>query len=355
MKNFKLLFILLILPLLFSACSVSFSTNKGEVGNDGGVYATTDKGDTWRQFALSPTITGSPKSLKNFNVNVLAMDPGDRNAVYVGTVENGLYYSYDVTQGWNKVANFAKETINSIAVDPFSKCTIYVSTGRKVYKSVDCSRNWEQIYYDNSSQTDINTIAIDHYDSKVVYIGTSRGEVIRSLDSGSSWETIQRFDNDVEKIFISPKDSRFVFVITSKAIYRYGYNGSVWESLMDRIELYKEVGKTFQDIAMFKDYGGVMYLASTNAILKSTDYGDNWSKLNLITPEKDAKINSMAVNPQDPKEIYYVTNTTFYRSTDGGRNWTTKKLPTSKSGWDLLIDFEKPSIIYLGVQSLDKK
>ncbi|GAF89261.1 unnamed protein product, partial [marine sediment metagenome] len=45
-------------------------------------------------------------------------------------------------------------------------------------------------------------------------------------------------------------------------------------------------------------------------------------------------------------------NTTFYRSLDSGENWTTKKLPTTRAGWKLLIDPDNPDIIYMGVRSI---
>jgi len=63
----------------------------------------------------------------------------------------------------------------------------------------------------------------------------------------------------------------------------------------------------------------------------------------------------MAVNPQNTQEIYYVTNTTFYRSLDGGENWKTIKMPTSAIGWKLLIDPKEPNIIYLGIKLPPKK
>ena len=52
--------------------------------------------------------------------------------------------------------------------------------------------------------------------------------------------------------------------------------------------------------------------------------------------------------------IYYVTNTTFYRSLDGGINWSSNKLPTSRAGVKLLIDSKNPSIIYLAVRQIKK-
>jgi photosystem II stability/assembly factor-like uncharacterized protein len=105
----------------------------------------------------------------------------------------------------------------------------------------------------------------------------------------------------------------------------------------------------YRDLLVSSAQEGLVLLATNYGLLRSTDHGESWERLELITPEEDAKINSVAVNPQNQSEIYYVTNTTFYGSTDRGVNWSTRKLPSSRRGAKLLIDFENPNIIYLGV------
>ena len=77
--------------------------------------------------------------------------------------------------------------------------------------------------------------------------------------------------------------------------------------------------------------------------------------IDLIIEKAKIKTNTIAVNPFSASEIYYATDTTFYRSLDGGKNWTSKKLPTSRAGFKLLIDPKSPSIIYLAVKQVKKK
>ena len=97
---------------------------------------------------------------------------------------------------------------------------------------------------------------------------------------------------------------------------------------------------------------GTMFIATSKVILRSKDNGFTWDNVNLIQPEKDAVINALAVDPQNSNNIYYITNTTFFRSSDGGATWTTKKLPTKRSGRELLIDFKNPNMIYLGTKQV---
>ncbi|MDD5071184.1 MAG: hypothetical protein PHQ42_00385 [Patescibacteria group bacterium] len=345
------LFLMVILVLTISGCSINFKTGEGG-GTDGGVYVSANQGNNWQQRVLIPTTSGKPSSFGNLNAFSLAMDPSDSGAVYFGSIDNGLLYTYNGAQGWFLAGSLAKATIDAIAIDPNSKCVIYASLENKVYKSTDCSRTWSQIYYDNDVNTRVNAIAADHYDSANVYIGTSRGEVIKSSDRGESWKTIGRFDNSVQKIVISPADSRLVFAATAKkGIFRSTDSGNNWTALAEKMKDFKD-SLSFRDFAVATADKGLIFLATNYGLLRSADNGEKWEKIELITPEKKATINSIAINPKSSKEIFYVTNTTFYRSLDGGTNWATKKLPTTRAGWKLLIDPVNPNIIYMGVRKI---
>ncbi|MDD5032383.1 MAG: YCF48-related protein, partial [Patescibacteria group bacterium] len=156
------------------------------------------------------------------------------------------------------------------------------------------------------------------------------------------------------EIAISPADSRLIFVATArKGIFRSTDNGANWVSLEEKLKDFKDA-LSFKDLVVAQADNGLIFLATNYGMLKSADNGENWEKIELITPEKKATINSVAVSPKNSKEIYYVTNTTFYRSLDGGINWATKKLPTTRAGWKLLINPDKTDIIYLGARSVEK-
>ena len=352
MKKYNINFIILLFLFVFitSGCSISFNTGSSSGVNDGGVYVTKNKGETWQQKVLIPTNSGRAKTIATLNTNALVMDPGDNKALYFGSIDNGLFYTYDSGDNWVVALGLNQSTIASLAVDPDSRCIIYAAIDNKVYKSTDCNRSWAQIYFDNSAETKINSIAIDHFKSTNVYIGTSRGEIIKSLDRGVSWQTIKRFENSVAKIVISPSDSRMLFAATAKeGLFISKDAGAGWQSLSEQLKDFKDILK-FRDFVCAVDKPGQIFLATDYGLLASKDYGENWSKIELITPENKATINAIAVSPKDSKEIYYVTNTTFYRSLDGGENWTTKKLPTSRSGWKLLIDPKDTGVIYLGAR-----
>jgi len=369
LKKLRLPAALAAVTLLISACSFSTTSSGGNSANDSSLFLSTDAGNTWRSVASVPTIDGRLQSISGVNVNRMSMDPQDSLAVYLATYESGLYYTYNATKGWVSVSGLPTTTINDVQVDPKNKCIIYAALSNRVYRSADCARTWAQIYFDSNSGVNVNAVTVDHYNASNIYIGTSRGEIIKSIDSGAAWRTIQRLDEGIARLLISPLDSRLLFVATEKnKIFSFtsntdtnaAYSGDIDSNFMvdnwtdlNAVLGDLDLGTSFKDIVINAN-DGMMFLATDKLILRSPDNGITWENIKLIQPEKDAVINALAVDPQNSSNIYYVSNTTFFKSTDGGATWTTKNLPTARSGRELLIDFNNPLNIYLGTMKINK-
>lgn len=364
MKKFKKIYLFSILGLgvlFLSACSVS--TKGGTNMPTGNIFFSTDKGSTWREVNVIPTVSGQPERISGVNVVAFNSDPSDNLAVYLATESQGLFYTYSVGKGWQKTG--LKETyVRTVAVDPNNKCLIYAAAANRLYKSKDCARSFESIYNDNNANVYVTSLVIDHYNPKNLYISTSRGEIIKSIDGGSSWRTIWRLEENIARLVISSLDSRRIFVATeTNKVFSFFSNtdtnpatsGDIDKNF--RVDSFKDLnavlkdldlGKTFADLVIAND--GTLFLATTNMILRSVDDGVTWEKLSLIQPEKEAGIKTMTVNPQNAKEIYYATALNFFRSGDGGATWNSKRLPTGWEASDIMIDSKDANYIYLGAK-----
>lgn len=354
-KQFIFLILILVVSISISGCTGAKSNQSNTSAIDGGVFMTVDKGLTWKQKNAVLTVSGKPATLSGTNIALMAIDPSDHMALYYAPIGNGLFYSYDGGATWQKTAGIPKATVRSLSIDPKDKCVIYASLGNKVYKTEDCSRTWERIYFDNDVQVTVDAVTVSPYDSKVVYIGVSRGDLIKSLDAGKSWQTVERVKDKITSVIFDPTDASYIYLVTAKKGFYRSVDGGVsweaWNSMLKENELNVQA----KDILMFKDHPGVIYIAVSQGIIKTIDNGENWEKIDFIPPGKNVNLNSLAVNPANLDEIYYVTNKTFYYSVDGGKNWTPNQLKTTRAGWKLLIDPVDPKIIYMGVRQLEKK
>ncbi len=337
-----------------SGCTIDFNLgSSASKGPDGGVYKSATKGSVWQQKSLIPTTSGKPSNISALNANALVMDPTDSNTLYFAAADNGLFYTYDGGENWWPVNALKGYNITTLAVDPKARCTIYAASANRLLKTSDCGRSWLQTYYDNELDVAVTSIAIDQYDSQLMYIGTSRGDIIFSADAGKTWRALNRFDHQIKKIMISPADSRLMFVATvQNGLFRSDDRGQTWHDLKETLKKFDDSDR-FRDLYLSRVRPGLMILATNYGLLKSVNNGDDWTALILITPEKEATINSVVVSETNPEEIYYVTNTTFYGSADGGNNWATKKLPSNRAGRTLIADPNQAGVLYLAVRQLN--
>jgi hypothetical protein len=367
MKFQKIYFLILLPVIALSVSGCSISLNSGGTSSNssspdlGGVFLSVDSGNTFKSQSLTPSVSGKPGNIAGLNIRSIVIDPSDNTAIYLATYGQGLYYTYNVLTGWLEAPGLPKATIYGLAVNPKNKCDIYVTYANRLMRSVDCARTWSQIYLDGNTDTVFKALAIDFYNPANIYLGTSKGDILKSIDSGYSWRAIKRLEEPIINIALSPKDSRHVYVATDSAkIYSFFSNtftnaknsanidaNFAVEDWTDSNKILNDlnIGSVYEDLVLTAE--GEVFLATNQAILRSPDGGVSWQKLSLLPAEKDAIIRTIAVNPKNSKEIYYATNLTFFKSSDGGATWSNKKLPTSRSASDILIDYKNPNVIYL--------
>ncbi len=365
----KILSIILLLAtaVALSGCSITFGTSQDSSRVDGGVYKSLSRGKTWKQASLLASPMEKQVSFNVANIVSLAIDPQDKNAVYAGTDTGGLLYSYDATESWSIARNLGKRYIKDIKISPTDKCTIYVASENKVFKSSDCSRTWEDVYYDNEKSTMIRSLAINPGNENIIYAGTSRGDVITSSNAGRSWSALKRFSEDrlfrgkremdIIKIIVSPLNSNHIWIATeSSGVFASFDGGRSWESFEEKLkEIHTSKSLMVSDMDLFKKDGKTVIVATKAGLLRSFDKGAHWHAVELVPPSEGTAINAVKIHPSDAGIIYYATNTTFGVTEDGGKEWASKKLPSTRAGVAIAVDPDNPDIVYLGVKSLAQK
>lgn len=320
-------------------------------GNDGGVWKSGDKGVTWVQKVLIPTTGAQRKSIGPTNVISFSADPSDHKAIYIGTLEHGMFYTLDGGESWLQVAALPGK-ISAVAVDPGDKCTVYATLENKVQRSTDCTRTWSTAYFETRTDKAITALAISPRDGRVIFAGNSAGDLNTSSDGGNSWATVKRFDSEIKKILIVPADTKIIYVGTkSSGIWKSKDGGANWTDVSEGFRQYSGSFE-YRDLVLDISSPDTLLYASQFGILRTADGGGKWDKVDLLTPPGSATIYSIAVNPKDGREIYYGTATTFYSTVDGGAKWKTRKLPSSRAATAMLVDPEAVSMIYLGVTRL---
>jgi photosystem II stability/assembly factor-like uncharacterized protein len=323
---------------------------------DGGVYKSVNGGQDWAQVAAVPSSKGVG-TIAATNVLSLSMDPQDNQAIYLGTRENGMLYSLTATDAWlqPRTDGLKDGSIPAVTVDPQDVCTVYVARGARVYKTDNCFRSADsEIYVETRADVLVLKIAVDWFNSQVVWIGLSNGDVLKSENGGGTWRTVLTSGRkDVTGIIVSNADSRVVLVATeSDGFYKTTDGGVTWTQVEKELKDWKNATRVH---ALVQDATGTTVLsASGYGIMKSVDFGTTWAPLSLLTAPGQVTINAVGMDPNNASLIYYAAGGTFYISTDGGSNWDTQRLPTTRQPQVLLVDPKDPNVVYVGVASVEK-
>ncbi len=341
--------------LLFAAVSLFGagcfgSSSTGPTGPDGGVWKSADGGETWaneRAFVSGPKVTADAAT---FQINQMAFDPQDHKTIYLATAAHGLEYSLDGGSSWQQGNIPNVTTVGSVAVDPKNKCTVYATGANRIYKTENCGRDWEQIFYEPRSSVSFTQIIVDWYDPINLYAGTSDGDVFKSTDAGKSWQRVDRIDGvRVMSLAMDPHDSRVVYAGTeTEGILKTADGGLTWTQIKKQFGQDLIDGRRVVQVVVDPADPSTIYDVCRYGILKSTDGGDTWTALNLTSPPNTVKIKALAIDPKNTQHLIYTGVATLQFTTDGGKTWTPKRLPTTQSGSALLIDPIDSNVLYLG-------
>lgn len=215
--------------------------------------------------AAAPTVKTVPSI--NEKVKVLVFTEDGRNGIFAGT-DKGLYRSYDISKGWEKL-NLGvgiNENIFAVHTSPARPGTIWVGTATSgVLVSKDDGKTWTKAG-GAADGVPISSIASDSERPDYVYVGTTQTFYV-SKDGGATWK---RRGGDLPlgnftSILINPNNTDEVIVSSSI------------------------------------DTDGGMFISS--------DSGNRWKRID----SKDWKLPSrrvwaMAFDPKDPNRIFAGTH-----------------------------------------------
>jgi photosystem II stability/assembly factor-like uncharacterized protein len=281
----------------------------------GGVWKTTDGGHSWMNVSDGFFATAS--------TGAIAVSESHPDIVYVGTgsaairsnviLGKGVYKSTDAGKTWTFVGLKDVGQIGSLKVSPQDPDTAYVaalgqpfgpSPERGVFRTTDGGRTWKKVLFIND-HTGAVSLAMNPSNPKEIYAGAWRGE-------RRPWTIVSG----------GPA--------SEGGIYKTTDGGETWTHLTSGLPQ-KLVGKVGVDLAPSnpKRVYAVLEAPGTEAgVYRSDDAGATWQQVSS-QPSLIARPFYYTYINVDPKreDVVYVNNLSFWKSTDGGRNWRSQPTP----------------------------
>ena len=285
------------------------STSTVWVGTDGGIWRSTDDGETW---------ASRREGLITYQFYDICVAQSNPAFMMGGTQDNGLPGRVDVDT-WFRSNLVADGMVCNIS--PTNADTIYAESqhGNHV-KSVDGGESWFDIMNGiTGSGVWVTPVDQDQSDPDHLYTATVLG-VHKTTDGGGSWQKLAETSSMPEWISISPVDGDVVWAVyESRARYTTN-DGDTWN---DCVVWPFSTGMPTKILAHPTDLASALVTFSGYEegahVAKTTDYGATWVDVSGNLPRMP--VNAVVVDPLDPNAWYIGTDLGVWWSIDGGANW----------------------------------
>ena len=268
------------------------------LATNAGIYQSIDRGGSWKQLTVpkppakkATTRRGSrrgaaPKPVPTpeptepalipalgDKINVLIHTEDGKNGYLAGT-NNGLYRSYDIAKGWEKIS--FGENVNHLI----------------------------QTIYTRSSEPE------------TIWVGTATSGVLVSRDNGASWTKMPTIPDGVPISAISgnPKKPNYMYVGTTQTFYMSKDGGKSWTRRGGNLPL-----GNYASILVNPRNGDEVFIASalevSDGIFFSDDGGWDWKRIDAKSNNiASRRVWAMMFDPTNPSRLLIGTHSSgIYR------------------------------------------
>ncbi|MFH0852484.1 MAG: hypothetical protein V1845_02695 [bacterium] len=343
-------FIFIAPVFVFTAAVLPFSCN---LSKDGGIFRSDDFGSTWQQKVK----ISAKQDIGRMGVLSLAIDNARPSILFMGTQGNGIYKSENEGETWQQLSDnnnvlYKRADVYDVEIDNKNPNYIFAAVLQnsfgKLLRSQDGGVSWQEGYVISKEGAAVTAVEADRRNEGFLYIGTSEGGLLKSMDYGTSWQSLKWFSSGISDIKIDPKSSQIIYVNTeNNGLQKSSDFGQTWQELPLGAKDFLGTKKAIGFVIDPRD-SGILYAALADAIMKSGDAGQTWQDLKILMPESSTAISAIIQDQLNPETIYYAAGSVFYRSANSGQTWTTQQISTSRKIELIKIDPMSPNLIYLG-------
>jgi photosystem II stability/assembly factor-like uncharacterized protein len=348
--------------------------------NNGGVWKTDDYGRTWKPiFDEAPT--GS--------IGDLAVSPSHPNVLYVGTGEglhrpdlsvgNGMYKSTDGGAHWEHIGLDDIQQISRVIVHPTNPDIVVVAglghpyganDMRGIFRTTDGGKSWQKTLYINQ-HTGAVQVEFDPNNPQILFadlwehqegpwenasFSGSNSGLYKSTDGGSTWRKLEKglptAAEGLGRIGIAiaaSKSNRMFATVDARqngGVYRSDDAGESWALISDNRRLWGR-GSDFAEIKVHPKNEDIVFVANV-ASYKSTDGGKSWTSIKGAPGGDD--YHRIWINPLQPDIMLFAADQGAVVTVNGGKTWGSWYNQATAQLYHVSTDNQFPYWVYGGQQ-----
>ncbi|HEY2784851.1 MAG TPA: hypothetical protein VGJ05_07735 [Fimbriiglobus sp.] len=348
--------------------------------NNGGVWKTTDAGRVWKPI-FDDQPTGS--------IGALAVAPSNPNVIYVGSGEglqrpdlstgDGVYKTTDGGKTWTNTGLHDGEQISAVIVDPKDENRAFVAVlghpygpnaERGVFRTTNGGRTWEKVLY-KDVDTGAVALGFDPGNANTVYAvlwaarqgpwengawqGLGSG-FFKSTDGGTTWKQMTKglptTDDGLGRIGfdVSRSDPKRLFAVVDcprlGGLYRSDDAGESWRRVSGEARVWGR-GSDFAEVKIDPKNKDVLYVANVG-FYKSTDGGKTFVCFKGAPGGDD--YHTVWINPDDPDILLVAADQGAIVTVNGGETWSSWYNQPTAQFYHVITDDQFPYWVYGGQQ-----
>jgi photosystem II stability/assembly factor-like uncharacterized protein len=305
--------------------------------------------------------------------------PSDPNTIYVGTGEadmrdsisfgDGVYKSTDGGNTWKRVGLETTHQIGRIIVDPKNPQVVFVAAlghvygphpDRGVYRSQDGGTTWRKVLFKNNDVGAID-LAFDPANSQTIYAALWNvrrppwfiytpangpgGGIFKSTDGGNTWQPLANGlpTEGLGRIglAVAPKNPKRVYAIVDAkegGLFVSDDAGSTWAKVSSDNRIWGR-GWYFSKVTADPIDPQTVYVQNTS-IYKSTNGGKNWTAIKGAPGGDD--YHQLWINPADPKRMIAGSDQGAIVTEDGALTWSSWYNQSTAQLYHVAADYRFP-------------
>ena len=279
------------------------------------VWRSTDGGSTWS--IKSHWVINNNAGYTHADIHALDFY---NNVLYCGS-DGGIFTTTDLGNSWNDLSDGLEITQFYRFSQTEQSDTILIGGAQDNGSLLRTdSMTWAHVYGADGMDN-----AIDPQDPRVMYFTSQFGNIQRSFDGGVTKGGVSASIRSQENgAWVTPfqidPNNRFALIAAYENVWYSPNRGSSWVQLSSW-----GWNNTLRTLKVAPSNSNIIYTApNNNSIRKTNDFGQNWTVINSRLP--NLAISDIEVHPTDPDSVWitfsgFSTNRKAYVTGNGGTTW----------------------------------